>query len=319
MNLSFIIALVICVLIAIPLRTLLQGLTYGELYQGKDFAKQYGPWGIVVGASRGLGSAWAHGLAQRGLNVIITGRVQKTLDETLHELKTAYPDRQFVTVVFDATDRAKADEICAKLAQEYEIGMVVTNAIMTPMPQPFLDAEMEDVDKSISLNVFGIVHMVRIFGTEMRKRKRGGFVLVSSVAGSLGLTNMAMYSSTKAFATMLGQVLWNEGKKDNIDYITPVVGQTATPSLDDFLNPKHRVLFLETTPQNVVRETMFGLGRAPYVYTGWSTKVQSFVYWLVPQEITVQILALLMKDFFKSGDELKESFNAAKSGRQSRS
>ena len=153
----------------------------------------------------------------------------------------------------------------------------------------------------------------------MKKRKRGGFILVSSVAGELAIANMAMYSSTKAFLNVFAEALWNELAKDNIDVIAPVVGQTATPSLTDFLNPEARVKFLESTPQNVVRETMWGLGRTVHVWTGWSTKVQGFLYWLLPHEVLVPTLAYLSQDLFITGEELQKRFEeVGRMGRQSR-
>jgi short-subunit dehydrogenase len=169
----------------------------------------------------------------------------------------AYPSQKFLVVQFDATDADKVEAVSSELAKQYEIGMVVTNAVMTPKPGPFLDADMQDVRKSISLNVRAIAEMVYVFGTEMRKRKRGGFILVSSVASCLGHNNMATYSSTKSFLNLFGETLWLEGKTDNIDFITAVVGQTSTPSLDDFLNPEARVRLLETSPEDVAKETLW--------------------------------------------------------------
>src|SRR5438270_7493755 len=39
-----------------------------------SFGEKYGPWGVVLGASEGLGAAWAHGLAARGLDVVVAAR-----------------------------------------------------------------------------------------------------------------------------------------------------------------------------------------------------------------------------------------------------
>ena len=38
------------------------------------FKQQYGPWAFVAGASEGIGQAYAHQLAQRGLNLITCAR-----------------------------------------------------------------------------------------------------------------------------------------------------------------------------------------------------------------------------------------------------
>jgi short-subunit dehydrogenase len=309
----------VSVLLAVPLRSLLMGMTIGEKNSGAAFARQYGPWGLVIGASRGLGSAWAHGLAERGLNVILTGRVQKTLNEACEELQAKFPKQKFVGVLFDAGDVERTENVSASLNNQYEIGIVITNAVFTPLFQPFVEVPRDDLLKSLNLNVFGISRVVQIFGANMRKRQRGGFVLVGSVAGHLGITNMAVYSSTKAFLSMFAETLWNELRQDNIDVIAPQVGQTTTPSLDDFINPEFRVKLIETSPQNVVLETMYGLGRTPFVYTGWATKAQVFAAWLVPHQLGVPVMASLSQNLFQDDDNLQARYDQiGRKGRTSR-
>ena len=45
------------------------------------FAEKYGPWALVAGASDGVGAAFAEGLAERGLNVVLVARRQAVLDD----------------------------------------------------------------------------------------------------------------------------------------------------------------------------------------------------------------------------------------------
>ena len=45
------------------------------------FAAKYGPWALVAGASDGVGAAFAEGLAERGVNVVLLARRQAVLDE----------------------------------------------------------------------------------------------------------------------------------------------------------------------------------------------------------------------------------------------
>ena len=45
------------------------------------FAAKYGPWALVAGASDGVGAAFAEGLAERGVNVVLVARRQAVLDE----------------------------------------------------------------------------------------------------------------------------------------------------------------------------------------------------------------------------------------------
>ena len=52
-----------------------------------DLVDRYGPWALVLGASEGLGAAWARGLAQRGLNVIVAARRLDRLEEVAAEVR----------------------------------------------------------------------------------------------------------------------------------------------------------------------------------------------------------------------------------------
>ena len=50
------------------------------------FASKYGPWALVAGASDGVGAAFAKGLAERGVNVVLLARRQAVLDQVAAEI-----------------------------------------------------------------------------------------------------------------------------------------------------------------------------------------------------------------------------------------
>ena len=51
------------------------------------FAAKYGPWALVAGASDGVGAAFAAGLAERGLNVVLLARRQAVLDQVAADIE----------------------------------------------------------------------------------------------------------------------------------------------------------------------------------------------------------------------------------------
>ena len=53
-----------------------------------SFAEKYGPWAVVAGASDGVGAAFAEGLAERGVNVVLLARRQAVLDEVAAGIET---------------------------------------------------------------------------------------------------------------------------------------------------------------------------------------------------------------------------------------
>ena len=50
------------------------------------FAAKYGPWALVAGASDGVGAAFAAGLAERGVNVVLLARRQAVLDQVAADI-----------------------------------------------------------------------------------------------------------------------------------------------------------------------------------------------------------------------------------------
>ena len=69
------------------------------------FATKYGPWALVAGASDGVGAAFAEGIAERGVNVVLVARRQGVLDE----VAAGIADRSGVQTRTLAVDLANHD------------------------------------------------------------------------------------------------------------------------------------------------------------------------------------------------------------------
>src|SRR6201996_729656 len=84
------------------------------------FAAKYGPWALVAGASDGLGAAFAQGLAERGVNVVLLSRRQAVLDRVAAEIET----RTSVQTRTLAVDLAEPDAAAtiAEATRDLEIG-----------------------------------------------------------------------------------------------------------------------------------------------------------------------------------------------------
>ena len=53
------------------------------------FRDRYGPWAVVVGASEGVGAAFAHVVAARGLNVVLVARRAEALEAVAAAVRSA--------------------------------------------------------------------------------------------------------------------------------------------------------------------------------------------------------------------------------------
>ena len=84
------------------------------------FATKYGPWALVAGASDGVGAAFAKGLAQRGVNVVLLARRQAVLDQVAAEIESETSARTR-TLAVDLGQPGAASAIAAA-TDDLEIG-----------------------------------------------------------------------------------------------------------------------------------------------------------------------------------------------------
>src|SRR5258708_17074118 len=88
-----------------------------------SFAGRYGPWALVLGASDGVGAAYARAMAERGLHVVLLARRQDKLDTVAAAIHAdTGADTRTVTV-----DLAEPDAMVniAKATNGLDVGMVV--------------------------------------------------------------------------------------------------------------------------------------------------------------------------------------------------
>src|ERR1700761_7405589 len=87
------------------------------------FATKYGPWALVAGASDGVGAAFAAGLAERGVNVVLLARRQAVLDQVAAEIESR-TSVQTRTLAVDLAQSGAAETVAGATA-DLEIGFLV--------------------------------------------------------------------------------------------------------------------------------------------------------------------------------------------------
>ena len=189
------------------------------------FKEKYGPYSIVVGGSDGLGLAFAEAIAQRGLNLVLIARQKERLEASAARLKETYK----VDVISIAVDMADYDIVKeAIIALDISIGLLVYNAAFAPIGL-FENQSEEQIALAESVNVKAPLLLTKLLSTPMIKQKRGGIVLMSSLAGAQGSPNLSVYAATKSFNTILAEGLWKELKPHGVDVIACCAGAILTP------------------------------------------------------------------------------------------
>jgi short-subunit dehydrogenase len=241
---------------------------------GSTFADRYGPWALVLGASDGVGAAYARAMAERGLNVVLVSRRQGVLDEVAAAIRadTGVETRAVAVDLAEPDASAKV----AAATDGLEIGMVFYCAGADPNYEPFLAMPVEVSLAMVQRNCVVPMQVCHHFAAPMAERGKGGIVLVSSGAGMVGAPNMVAYAATKAFDTVMAEALWSELLEKGVDVLALVLGATDTPALRRLLARRGSLGDPEdTTPipgvasvQQVVSEAIDNLANGPTWFVG---------------------------------------------------
>jgi short-subunit dehydrogenase len=240
--------------------------------RGARFHERYGLWAIVAGASEGLGAAFTRELARRGVNVLIVARREGPLQELAERVRAEFGVDVDVVALDLAADDA-IDRLAAATADR-EVGLVIANAALVPVGR-FLDVSSTQLDTAVDVNARAPMRLARRFLPAMVERRRGGFVVMSSMAGLQGSSGLVGYSSTKAFGLVLAEGLWYEMKPHGVDVIGCAAGAIAGEKLDG-VGAKQAPGTL--SPERVAGDTLNALGRGPRVIPGRTNRLGAFVF-----------------------------------------
>jgi uncharacterized protein len=237
-----------------------------------EFATQYGPWALVLGASDGVGAAFAEQLARRGVNVALLARRQSVLDDVAAHI-SGLTGVQTRTLAIDlAAPEASARIIDA--TKDLQIGMLVYCAGADPNFQPFLANPVEAAEALVQRNCVVPLRVCHHFAPAMVQRGRGGIVIFSSGAAFAGGPNMVAYGATKAFDMLFAEGLWVELHDKGVHVLGLILGKTDTPALRRLEHERGQIASEDEVPpgavpvEGVIAEAFDNLANGPTLIVG---------------------------------------------------
>ena len=152
---------------------------------------------IVTGATSGIGEATAIALAEKGYNLIITGRRVDRLRRLKRTLEEEY-DIQVEALCFDVRDQHQCAANLEHLPDGFErIDLLVNNAGLAAGLEHIDQGDLNDWDAMIDTNVKGVLYVTRIISRKMIAAGGGHIVNIGSIAGTETYENGAVYCASK--------------------------------------------------------------------------------------------------------------------------
>lgn len=221
-----------------------------------------GKQAVVVGGGSGIGASLARALFEANAQVVIGGRRLEALQEVAQGTSIACRS-------MDVSDRVSAQEFFrwAKTTLGC-IDILVIAAGINIRNRSMAEMMPDDWDRLIGINATGAYHCMYHVLPEMRARKSGTILNISSVAGKRALALGGVgYSASKFAMTALGTCVSNEVAADGVRIINLYPGEVNTPILDNRpvpVSPEHRQEILQ--PDEVTELVMAVLNLPPSVH-----------------------------------------------------
>jgi NAD(P)-dependent dehydrogenase (short-subunit alcohol dehydrogenase family) len=152
---------------------------------------------LVTGGSKGLGKAMARGFAEAGANVIISSRHEAELKVAAAEI-AAGTKAKVVYFVADMTNRDDVRKLADNaLAAMGKVDILVNNA-GSNTPQAIDKITDEDWDRIVELNLSSCMALTRALAPQMKERRWGRIIHISSIMGLSSKEQRNAYSATKS-------------------------------------------------------------------------------------------------------------------------
>lgn len=190
---------------------------------------------LITGGSSGIGLALARKLAAAGYSISLIARRHDLLQTAAAEIRPSFtsPRQQVVLCPADVADAAQAAAAVGSAIDALGAPDLVVTSAGIAIPGLFEDVAPEIFERTMAVNYFGSLHVVRAALPSMRARRRGRIVFISSGAGLIGLFGYTPYSPTKFALRGLAEGLRAELRADNVSVSIVYPPDTDTPQLEE--------------------------------------------------------------------------------------
>lgn len=217
---------------------------------------------VITGGTSGYGLATAKKFKENGCTVIIASRNIDKVNKTVSE--NGFDAGYLLDVTDYSNWVAVKNEIIAKFGK---VDVLVNNAGGGVAIEETVNQTVENIDKTIALNLNSVIYGSKLFGEEMKKNKSGTIINISSVCARHCWGGWSVYAAAKAGVLNFTKGLYVEMRPHGVraTCIIPAAAatgfqrgagigeenQTLTPA--DIANS---VYFAATQPEGTVVEEM---------------------------------------------------------------
>lgn len=201
---------------------------------------------LVTGGSKGLGKAMARGFAEAGADVVISSRNEGELKAALAEI-TAGTGTRGAYLVADMAKRSECKRLADFATKEMGKVDILVNNAGSNSPEAIDKITDANWDRIVELNLSSCMALTREVVPQMKERKWGRIIYISSIMGLASKEGRNVYSATKSALLGLARANALDLGAYNITANCICPGPFLTDLPGSLLSPAEKKVFAERT------------------------------------------------------------------------
>ncbi len=172
---------------------------------------------IITGSSRGIGRAIAEAMADQGAQVTISSRKPGPCQEVAAAINAKHGEGRAIAVPANISSKEELQALVDATNDAFgKVDIVVCNAASNPVYGPMSELDDAGFHKVLQNNIVSNHWLIQMVAPQMRERKDGAVIIVSSIGGMKASTVIGAYNISKAADFQLARNLAAELGPDNI-------------------------------------------------------------------------------------------------------
>ena len=153
---------------------------------------------VITGSTRGIGKAIAYRMAQHGAKVVVSSRKPDACDATTAEINAAFPGSA-LAIPCNISYKEQLRNLVDKTHEAFgQVDVLVCNAAVNPYAGPMAECPDDAFDKIMGSNIRSNHWLAGMVLPEMKERRDGSIMIISSVGGLRGSEILGAYAISKA-------------------------------------------------------------------------------------------------------------------------
>lgn len=245
-------------------------------------------WGLVTGASSGIGAEFARQLAARGMNLVLVARRETRLRSLADKLEAEHGIHCEI-VPADLSEPHAGRQLLAEVSSRGIVVELLVNNAGFGMVSSVAETDLGRALELIQVNVVGLTELTLLMAKEMAGRGHGGIINIGSIVAFQPVGYMGIYAASKAYVLHFSEALWAEMRGHGVTVTTLCPGTTRTEFFDRSGVPGWAEKNRGADVASVVRAGLaaFDAGRQ-YVVAGWANYLVSLATRLATRATVVK-------------------------------